>query len=51
LRLPRLALWLCLLALISAAARAQPRGDTTARIAELEGVMDSYYRGESIKHE
>jgi clan AA aspartic protease (TIGR02281 family) len=51
LRLPRLARWLCLLALIPAAARTQPRGDTTARIAELEGVMDSYYRGESIKHE
>ena len=51
LRLPRLARWLCLLALLSAATHAQPRGDYAARLAELDGVMAAYYRGESLKLE
>lgn len=49
--MPRLVRWLCLLALLPAATRAQPGGDYAARLAELESVMDSYYRGESLKDE
>ena len=37
---PQLARWLCLLALLPAAAHAQQGGDYAARLAELEGVMD-----------
>ena len=51
LRLPRPARWLWLLALLPAVAHAEVRGDYTARLAELEGVMDSCYRGESLKNE
>jgi clan AA aspartic protease (TIGR02281 family) len=51
LRLARLPPWLCLLALLPAIIQAQPRPDYAARVAELQGVMDSYYRGETIKNE
>jgi predicted aspartyl protease len=48
---PQLARWLCLLVLLPAAAHAQQGSDYAARLAELEGVMDSHYRGESLKDE
>ncbi len=51
LRLPRLARWQCLLVLLPAIVQAQPRPDYAARLAELQGIMDSYYRGETIKNE